>query len=136
MVRRSRLSRARAFFRKERLAVVKGIESRKLPPYVDTHHKSITVGEALQRIQHNRTYMTVGVWNPIMAKNRPNYFRQFEEDIHRVAPKATFEYLPEQWMIKNKLKDPFREVRISNVTVGQALEIGSRVSFTYGVWKG
>jgi hypothetical protein len=134
--RTSRLGRIGKFFRKERMAVVRDIEKQKLPRWVDVQHKKITVGEAMERLKGEHSQITLGLLRPVPHTDKRRYYQDFERYVKRVAPQAKIEYMPLQWMVKNKVKDPFRDVKISNLSIGEALEIGSYMSFTIGQWKG
>jgi len=141
MVKRgSRLGRLSKFIRKERMDVVKDIEKQRLPKWVDVHHKRITVGEALKRLREAETkpstHITLGLMRPPPYYNKKKYYQNFEEVVKRIAPQAKIEYKPLQWMVRGKVKDPFRDVKVSNLTIGQAVELGSFMSFSVAQWKG
>jgi hypothetical protein len=138
--RTSRLGRIGKFFRKERMEVVRDIEKQKLPRWVDVHHKKITVGEAMERLRAAESkptsHITLGLMRPPPFYDKRKWYENFEEAVRRIAPQATIEYKPLQWMVKGKVKDPFRDVVVSNLTIGQAVQLGSFMSFSVAQWKG
>jgi hypothetical protein len=134
--RSSRLSRVGKFLRKERMKVVRDVEKQKLPEWVDVHHKKITVGEALKRLKTARTYIVLAVARPSRFYDEKKYYKRFEIAVRSIAPEAKIEYKPVQWMIRGKVKDPFRDAVVSNLTVSEAIELGSIMQFTTAQWKG
>lgn len=122
------------------MKVVRDVEKQKLPAWVDVKHHKITVGEALKRFHEAETkpttYIKLGLMRPPPFYDKRKWYENFEEAVKRIAPQAAIEYKPLQWMVKGKVKDPFRDVVVSNLTIGQAVELGGFMSFSVAQWKG
>jgi hypothetical protein len=123
VMKRSRL--AKAFGRLKR---------RKLPKFVDIKHHRITVGEALERLEHGKTW-TIFSLPPVLKRYRKSFYEDVEHDIKQVAPRAKIEYLPKQWMIRGVMKDPFQDIKVSNITAGEAIILGFELMPKSATWK-
>jgi hypothetical protein len=71
-----------------------------------------------------------------LKRFRKSFKKQIEDEIRMIAPKARIEYLKRPWLVRGKLKDPWQDIKVSNITVSESFLIAMRVIPEAVTWKG
>lgn len=95
----------------------------------------LTLGEAISRIRHNKIYALYSI-PPVLKRYKKPFHKQIERQILETTPNAKIEYLPRLWLIKGKVKDPWQDIKVSNITVGESLMITSALALQSVMLKG
>lgn len=98
-------------------------------------NRRLTLREAIERIRHAKIYATYSI-PPVMKRFKEPIRKQIERQIKETAPKAKIEYLPRGWLVRGKVKDPWQDIKVSNITVGESLELASVLSPQAVTFKG
>lgn len=95
----------------------------------------LTLREALDRIKHAKIYSDYSI-PPVLKRYTKSVYKDVVSDIKMVVPEAKVTTLPKKWLVRGRVKDPWQDIRVSNITAGQAFMIAMRLMPKTVTWKG